>query len=94
MADIQARPWGKIGEDDDGLQRIRKRSIVVAGHRTSVSLEGAFWKQLAVIAARRSMSVAQLATEIDRRRTGNLSSAIRVFVLTDAMKAGLPANFI
>lgn len=60
---------------------IRKRSITVAGHRTSVSLEEAFWSGLKDIARARSMSLADLIAEIDRTRTGNLSSAIRVFVL-------------
>jgi predicted DNA-binding ribbon-helix-helix protein len=65
------------------LQRMRKRSIAVAGHRTSVSLENAFWLQLNELAAARGMSVARLVTEIDRMRAGNLSSAIRVYVLTE-----------
>jgi len=64
---------------------VRKRSVRVAGHPTSVSLEGAFWAALKDIAAARGKSVNQVITEIDRRRSGNLSSAIRVFVL-DAMR--------
>jgi predicted DNA-binding ribbon-helix-helix protein len=59
-----------------------KRSIVIAGHRTSVSLEDAFWKALKEIAQARHCSLAELIASIDDgRRTGNLSSAIRVFVL-------------
>ena len=59
-----------------------KRSIVVAGHKTSVSLEDAFWKGLKEIANQRDMTVSQLVASIDSdRRHGNLSSGIRLFVL-------------
>jgi predicted DNA-binding ribbon-helix-helix protein len=61
----------------------KKRSVVVAGHRTSVSLENIFWDHLRRIARVRRMSVNELVTEIDRGRNGSLSSAIRVFVLKD-----------
>ncbi len=61
--------------------RIRKRSVVIAGHRTSVSLENIFWEQLRLAAIARGVSVNHLVTEIDTRRSGNLSSAIRTFVL-------------
>lgn len=62
--------------------RLRKRSLVVDGHRTSVSLEDPFWNTLIEIAHRRGASANDLATEIDRvRGTGNLSSALRVYVL-------------
>lgn len=63
---------------------IKKRSVDIAGHRTSVSLEAPFWDALAAIAARRKVSVNQLIAEIDKDRAGNLSSALRVFVLRDA----------
>ena len=59
-----------------------KRSIVIAGHKTSVSLEDAFWKGLKDIAASRRMTLSDLVAAIDtERRHGNLSSAIRLFVL-------------
>ena len=59
-----------------------KRSLTVAGHRTSISLEDAFWSGLRDIAAERRLSVAALVAEIDRGRgPSNLSSALRVFVL-------------
>lgn len=61
--------------------RIRKRSVLVAGHHTSVSLESAFWSALKEIARARGTSVNALVTEIDNTRGGNLSSALRVFVL-------------
>jgi predicted DNA-binding ribbon-helix-helix protein len=59
-----------------------KRSIVIAGHKTSVSLEDAFWGGLKDIAASRNMTLSDLVGSIDSdRRQGNLSSAIRLFVL-------------
>jgi len=59
-----------------------KRSIVVAGHKTSVSLEDAFWNGLKGIARERQMTLSQLVAEIDaQRQFGNLSSALRLFVL-------------
>ena len=59
-----------------------KRSIVIAGHKTSVSLEDAFWKGLKDIAGGRDMTLSELVAAIDsERRHGNLSSAIRLFVL-------------
>src|SRR5580704_17324159 len=62
--------------------RVVKRSLVIAGHRTSVSLEDAFWRRLQAIAAQRGLSLNSLAAMIDASRDGaNLSSAIRVFVL-------------
>lgn len=59
-----------------------KRSIVVAGHKTSVSLEEAFWNGMKEIASVRSLTLSELVGEIDGgRQQGNLSSAIRLFVL-------------
>jgi predicted DNA-binding ribbon-helix-helix protein len=59
-----------------------KRSIVIAGHKTSVSLEDAFWKGLKEIANSRKLTLSDLVATIDTdRRHGNLSSAIRLFVL-------------
>jgi predicted DNA-binding ribbon-helix-helix protein len=61
---------------------IVKRSIVVSGHKTSVSLEDAFWHALKDIAREREQSLRSLVAEIDGgRRGGNLSSAVRLFVL-------------
>ncbi len=61
--------------------RLAKRSVLVAGHHTSLTLEDLFWDSLKEIAAAREISVNALVTEIDAGRTGNLSSAVRVFVL-------------
>jgi predicted DNA-binding ribbon-helix-helix protein len=59
-----------------------KRSIVIAGHRTSVSLEDAFWKGLKEIARARNRTISDLIALIDaQRKHANLSSAIRLFVL-------------
>ena len=59
-----------------------KRSIVIAGHKTSVSLEDAFWKGLKEIAGDRDLTLSDLVATIDTdRQHGNLSSAIRLFVL-------------
>ena len=59
-----------------------KRSIMIAGHKTSVSLEDAFWRSLKEIATGRDVTLSDLVASIDSdRRHGNLSSAIRLFVL-------------
>jgi predicted DNA-binding ribbon-helix-helix protein len=61
---------------------IVKRSIVIAGHKTSVSLEQEFWKALKEIAAGRNMNISDLVAAIDtERKHANLSSAIRLYVL-------------
>jgi predicted DNA-binding ribbon-helix-helix protein len=67
---------------------IPKRSVIVAGHRTSVSLEEPFWQRLKDIARGRNMSINDLVTEIDATETGggrpgNLSSGLRLFVLAE-----------
>lgn len=63
--------------------RLRKHSVMIAGHRTSISLEDAFWLALERAARRQGESVISFVTAIDASRTGNLSSAIRVHVLTE-----------
>ncbi len=64
-----------------------KRSVTIAGHRTSLSLEDPFWIALQEIAAERERPLAALIQEIDKSRAGlNLSAALRVFVL-DYFKA-------
>jgi predicted DNA-binding ribbon-helix-helix protein len=66
---------------------IVKRSVSIAGHRTSVTLEAPFWEALKDIAARRGASVQQVVGAVDAERgEQNLSSAIRVFVLAEARK--------
>ena len=61
--------------------QVVKRSIVIDGHKTSVSLEDAFWTGLREIAQAQHATLSSLVGEIDRTRQGNLSSAIRLFVL-------------
>ena len=62
--------------------RISKRSIIIAGHKTSVSLEDEFWDSLKEIAKERSITLGALVAAIDAdRQHTNLSSAIRLFVL-------------
>ena len=66
-----------------------KRSIVLAGHKTSVSLEDAFWEGLKDIAKTRRKTLSDLVTSIDTdREHGNLSSALRLFVLGHYQKRG------
>jgi predicted DNA-binding ribbon-helix-helix protein len=61
---------------------VTKRSVVVGGHKTSVSLEDAFWNSLKEIGGERHMTLSDLVAAIDsQRQHGNLSSAIRLFVL-------------
>jgi predicted DNA-binding ribbon-helix-helix protein len=59
---------------------VAKRSIVIAGHKTSISLEDEFWNGLKTIAENRHTTLSSLVAEINQSRQGNLSSAIRVFV--------------
>jgi predicted DNA-binding ribbon-helix-helix protein len=72
-----------IGEGGPKMKSVVvKRSIVIAGHKTSVSLEDAFWNGLKAIANVRKMSLSDLIASIDtQRQHANLSSAIRLFVL-------------
>jgi predicted DNA-binding ribbon-helix-helix protein len=66
-----------------------KRSLTIAGHRTSLSLEPEFWEALRGAAAVRQVSVAELVSEIDQSRgERNLSSAVRVWLLKDRLLRG------
>lgn len=67
--------------------RVRKRSVLIDGHATSISLEEAFWTALTASAKSRGLSINRLIAEIDRARDptdGNLSSALRVYLLRAA----------
>ena len=69
-----------MGAEMDSL--VIKRSVLIAGHKTSVSLEEAFWVALKEIATSQQMNLSELVTSIDReRQQGNLSSCLRLFVL-------------
>jgi predicted DNA-binding ribbon-helix-helix protein len=63
---------------------VKKRSVVVGGHRTSISLEQAFWEALQQLASRDGKTINQMVSNIDAARSGNLSSAIRVWILDRA----------
>jgi predicted DNA-binding ribbon-helix-helix protein len=71
---------------------MRKRSITIQGHQSSISLEDEFWDELAAIARARQLSLNALVTEIDKTRdrprggAGNLSSALRIYVLKQAKR--------
>ena len=68
--------------------QVVKRSVVIDGHKTSISLEDAFWSNLKAIAQTQGATVAQTVTTIDgTRKQGNLSSAVRLFVL-DCVRNG------
>ena len=62
---------------------MHKRSIRIAKHNTSISLEPEFWAELKRIAAAEKISLNALVAKIDGGRAGNLSSALRVFVLKE-----------
>jgi predicted DNA-binding ribbon-helix-helix protein len=81
LADVMA------SAESDGFARIEKRSVTVSGHPTSLSLEGGFWTCLKLIADHRGLSLAGLIAEVDSNREGNLSSALRVHVLREALSA-------
>ncbi|MAI49774.1 MAG: aryl-sulfate sulfotransferase [Rhodospirillaceae bacterium] len=66
---------------------LKKRSVTIAGHRTSISLEDEFWGELVRIAGERRTSLNGLISAIDEARTTNLSSAIRLYVLNDLKRA-------
>jgi predicted DNA-binding ribbon-helix-helix protein len=65
----------------------RKRSILIAGHATSLSLEEPFWRDLAAIARHRGLSLNALVATVDTERAGNLSSALRLFI-RDCYRSG------
>lgn len=66
--------------------RLRKHSVTVSGHRTSLSLEEGFWTLLRRFAAERDQSLNALISEIDDARSGNLSGAVRVWVLAELQR--------
>lgn len=60
---------------------IRKRSVTIAGHKTSLSLEQEFWDELKRLAAAEGLSLQAMIEAVDQAAPGNLSSALRLFVL-------------
>jgi predicted DNA-binding ribbon-helix-helix protein len=77
-----------VSDAADSGAAIRKHSITIAGHGTSISLEDAFWTALKRIAQSRGLPLSQLVAEADRTRAGNLSSALRVLVLRELERGG------
>ncbi len=76
-----------------GNSPIRKRSVVLAGHKTSISIEDEFWQCLMTMARMRAIPVHVLITELDANRSvGNLSSRIRLWVLEQARLGNLPQD--
>ena len=69
---------------------LRKRSVTIAGHHTSLSLEEAFWEDLRKVARSRGLSLNALVALVDGKRLGNLSSALRLFVLDCYRRGELP----
>ncbi len=78
----QAGRHGQSSQLEDILKaKVIKRSVSLAGHLTSVSLEEPFWEHLNRIAAGENISLSKLILHIDEKRQTNLSSALRLFVL-------------
>lgn len=65
---------------------MKKHSLLIMGHATSISLEDEFWESLKEIAVEESKSIQQLIEHIDLDRTSNLSSAIRIYILNHLKK--------
>ena len=66
--------------------KVKKHSLLISGHYTSICLEDAFWEELKQIAKKRQLTLSSLVAEIDNNRQGNLSSALRLFVLQELKK--------
>ncbi|MFD2204071.1 ribbon-helix-helix domain-containing protein [Kiloniella antarctica] len=64
-------------------EQVIKRSVTIAGHRTSFSLEEAFWLEVKRLAKEQGLSLNQFIEKVDEARTGNLSSTLRIMVLRD-----------
>jgi predicted DNA-binding ribbon-helix-helix protein len=74
---------------------IIKHSVVIGGHKTSVSLEQPFWNAVREMAGARAMTISDLLREIDQaRRNANLSSAVRVFVLENVRRHAETAHML
>ena len=67
---------------------LEKHSVTLSGHATSISIEGVFWNVLKQIAKDRRISLSALINEIDHDRAGNLSSALRVYVVNHLLIQG------
>jgi predicted DNA-binding ribbon-helix-helix protein len=72
--------WLRLGKGHFMNSTVTKRSVVIAGRKTSISLEDEFWNGLKAIARHHQRTLSSVVGEIDQKRHGNLSSAIRVYV--------------
>ncbi len=87
ITEDEAHKGGSDTQNKDDVWRVAptrpiKRSFSISGHRTSISLENAFWEALREIASSQERSLASLVAEIDRKRAeAGLSGAVRVYVL-------------
>jgi predicted DNA-binding ribbon-helix-helix protein len=82
-----------MSEREPAKSAVVKRSVIIAGHKTSVSLEDAFWRVLKDIARVRGQTLSDLVSAIDAQRAqGNLSSALRLFVLDYCQHHGAPGD--
>ena len=63
--------------------KLEKHSVTIAGHRTSITLERCFWRNLHRIAAEKDCPVSEIVRQLDEARTGSLSGAVRAFILQD-----------
>ncbi len=70
----------------------KKRSVVIAGHATSISLEPAFWEALHALARIRQIPLRHLIETVDQTRHDNLSSSLRVFVLQAALRGEITTS--
>ncbi len=91
-SDVKSRVARRSRSADEDAEVMHKHSVVLSGHRTSVSLESIFWRALRQIADTRGQSVNRLVETIDATRSTNLSSAIRVYVLQNFQTAAQRAS--
>ncbi len=91
-SEVKSRTARRSRTADADAEVMHKHSVVLSGHRTSVSLESIFWNALREIAETRGQSVNRLVESIDSGRTTNLSSAIRVYVLQSYQSATQKAS--
>lgn len=91
-SEVKSRAVRRSRAAETDAEVMHKHSVVLSGHRTSVSLESIFWNALREIAEARGQSVNRLVESIDSGRTTNLSSAIRVYVLQSYQAAAQKAS--
>ena len=89
MSDMSITAGAEVAALRLPAEPIKKRSIIIAGHKTSLAMEDVFWTELRAIARDRGVRLHRLVAEIAAAADGhNLSSKLRVFVLRHALKHG------